>query len=434
MGIIPVLFLILFFLCLSFLFSGLETGLMSVNRLKLEEAARSNKRYEHLLKFIQQPDKFLGTTLIGNNIVNVIIASVSTYLVQSLTNNYGITNFDPRWMSLISGGVVLIFGEIIPKAIFRDYADTLVPQMYPVLIFFYTLLKPFVAAVTWLNRSIQKLLKIDTSSGMFYLTRDDLAFLLSQTTVNPEEEPHLEMIEDALEFNAQKAHNVMVPRTDVVAIEASTPLSEVQKIAAKEGFTRYPVYQETLDNIVGILIIYDIIRKGSSDTLTAGQLVHEPYFIPENTDLDIVLKEMQKRHLSMAVIVDSFGGTAGIITMEDILEEIVGDIIDEYDTEEDTENEVEQIGPNTWIVAGDVEIDTLNDEYEMELPKGDYVTVAGLILDKLERIPHQGQIISCGKYSLQVLQTTSRKIVKVKIHCEDTGKADTINEQKEDKL
>lgn len=416
MEIIPALLIVLFFLCLSFLFSGLETGLISINRLRLENSAKTNKKHAHLLQFIQQPDKFLGTTLISNNIVNVILASVSTYFVQSLVNRNYPGSFDPRWTSLGVAVVVLLFGEIVPKAIFRDYADTLVPQLYPVLRFFYIILKPFVSAVTWINRQLQKMLKIDSQYNMMYLTRDDLAFLISQSSTDEESEPHRDMIEDALEFNEQKARNVMVPRTDVIAIEENTPISEVLELARTEGFTRYPVFSQNLDNIIGVLIIYDIIRRPASDDMTAGQLVHEPFFVPENTDIDILLKDMQKHHKSMAIVVDSFGGTAGIVTMEDILEEIVGEIADEYDTEEDFEQDVEQVGPNTWLVAADAEIDALNDEYEMDLPTGDYETVAGLILDHLEFIPRQGQIINLDEHSLQVLQSTDKKIIKVKIH------------------
>lgn len=416
MEIIPILFVLFLFLCLSFLFSGFETGVISINRLKLEHSARNSKKLHALFKFIEKPDKFFGTTLIGNNIVNVILASISTYLVQSIAkiNPSGI--FDPRWTSLAVGATVLIFGEIVPKVIFRDYADTIVPFLFPIINFFHFIFKPFVIAVTWINKLLQHILKIDDNYSVLYLTRDDLAFILTQTSTDEASEPHREMIEDALEFNEQKARNVMVQRTDVVAIPDDTTIPEVLEIAREEGFTRYPVYQQSLDNIVGVLIIYDIIRKAGSENLTAGQLVHEPFFVPENMDLDILLKDMQKNHKSMAIVVDSFGGTAGIVTMEDIMEEIVGEISDEFDTEEDTEIDVEQVGPNTWIVAADVEIDTLNDEYDMVLPEGDYETVAGLILDKLERIPHQGQILHFGNYRIQVLQATDKRIIKVKIH------------------
>jgi len=409
--IVLILIVLLFFLVLSFFFSGLETGMLSIDQIKLEQEAKKSKSKAVLLQFVRQPDKFLGTTLIGNNIANVIIASLSTYLANRLFAPV----FDARYTSLVVGIVVLIFGEMIPKTIFRDNAETLIPLFFPLLQFFYYLLKPLVMIVTLLNNFLRKLLKLEEGYQYDYLTKDDLSFLLSQTAIDETNDHQIEMIEDALDFTELDARNVMVPRTDIVAIQDKTSLSEVANIARKEGFTRYPVYCNNIDDIIGILIIYDILKQDCSPDMTAGDIIHEPLFAPENTDLDVLLKEMQTKQRSMAIIVDSFGGTAGIVTMEDILEEIVGDIEDEYDTDED-ENSVQQVGPKTWLVAADTEIDRLIDDYGIQLPEGDYETVAGLILDRLEKIPHQGQVVNVPPYTIQVLQATSKQIIKVKIH------------------
>ncbi|HPZ02207.1 MAG TPA: hemolysin family protein [Candidatus Cloacimonas sp.] len=409
--IVLILIVLLFFLVLCFFFAGLETGMLSIDQIKLEQEAKKSKSKAVLLQFVRQPDKFLGTTLIGNNIANVIIASLSTYLANRLFAPV----FDARYTSLVVGIVVLIFGEMIPKTIFRDNAETLIPLFFPLLQFFYYLLKPLVMIVTWLNNFLRKLLKLEEGYQYDYLTKDDLSFLLSQTAIDETNDHQIEMIEDALDFTELDARNVMVPRTDIVAIQDKTSLSEVANIARKEGFTRYPVYCNNIDDIIGILIIYDILKQDCSPDMTAGDIIHEPLFAPENTDLDVLLKEMQTKQRSMAIIVDSFGGTAGIVTMEDILEEIVGDIEDEYDTDED-ENSVQQVGPKTWLVAADTEIDRLIDDYGIQLPEGDYETVAGLILDRLEKIPHQGQVVNVPPYTIQVLQATSKQIVKVKIH------------------
>ncbi|HPN40653.1 MAG TPA: hemolysin family protein [Candidatus Cloacimonadota bacterium] len=403
---------LLMLLAFSFVFSGFETGMISINQINLEHKARRNRSAARLLAFIRQPDRFLGTTLIGNNIVNVLLASLSTYLVHRIDTPW----LPAKYSAILIAVIVLSFGEIIPKAIFRDHAETIVPRFFPVLLFFYYLLKPLVYLVSLLNSGLRRFLKLDARGDFNYLTRDDLTFLLSQTQSDPSEQPQMEMIEDALEFREQVARNVMVPRMDIVAIPGSATIEEAIAIAREEGFTRYPVYGQNLDDIIGVLIIYDILKRDCTKEMTAEQIVHEPLFAPENTDLDVLLKEMQQKHRTMAIIVDSYGGTAGIVTMEDILEEIVGDIEDEYDAEEEEDKDVEQISANTWLAQADVEIDHLADEHGIELPEGDYETIAGLILDKLERIPHQGQFISVPPYRLQVLQATDKKIIKVKIH------------------
>ncbi|MDD2683539.1 MAG: hemolysin family protein, partial [Candidatus Cloacimonetes bacterium] len=374
-------------------------------------SAKRSRSRAALLKFIRQPDKFLGTTLIGNNIANAILASLSTLIVARLGN----FAFDPRYTSLFIGAIVLIFGEIVPKALFRDHADSIVPRLFPLLIFFFYLFRPFVALVSWINRALRRLLKMEDNYQYDYLTKDDISFLFAQANDDDViSAPQMEMIEDALDFKELEARNVMVPRTDIVAFPESSTIKEVIEIAKIEGFTRYPVYRNSIDDIIGILIIYDILKKEIKEDMLASEILHEPYFAPENIDLDVLLKEMQSNRRSMAIIVDSYGGTAGMVTMEDILEEIVGDIEDEYDDED--EKDVEQVSPNTWIAMADVEIDHLADDHNIILPEGDYETIAGLILDKLERIPHQGQFINIEPYRIQVLQATDKKIVKVKIH------------------
>nr|MDK2850597.1 magnesium and cobalt exporter, family [Candidatus Cloacimonadota bacterium] len=408
--VLLLLLVLLFFLTLSLFFSGLETGLISLDLIALENSARRNRRDASLLRFVRHPDKFLGTTLIGNNIANAILASLSTYFVAELSH----FSFDARYTALFLGIIVLIFGEIVPKALFRDYADTIVPKLYPILIFFYFLFRPFVAIVSFINRALRKILKLEDTNQYDFLTKDDINFLLNESSEDADIQPHLEMIEDALDLKDLEARNVMVPRTEIVAIPETATLAEVTELAREAGFTRYPVYRNNIDEIIGVLIIYDILKYQDDPNVHAGDIIHEPYYAPENMDVDVLLKEMQSQRKSVAIIVDSYGGTAGIVTMEDILEEIVGEIEDEYDDEE--ERDVEQISPNTWIAMADVEIDHLADNHGIELPHGDYETVAGLILDHLEKIPHQGQFVNVPPYRIQVLQATDKKIVKVKIH------------------
>lgn len=408
--ILLIFLVLLFFLALSLFFSGMESGLISIDQISLEHSSRRNRRDASLLRFIRQPDKILGTTLIGNNIANAILASLSTLFVAQMEG----LSLDARYSSLVVGTIVLIFGEIVPKAVFRDHADTIVPRFYPLLLFFFYMFRPFVAIVSYINLTLRKLLKLTENNQYDYLTKDDISFLLAESSEDGAMQPQLEMIEDALDLKELDARNVMVPRTDIVSIAECASIPDVIELAKEEGFTRYPVYRNSIDDIIGVLIIYDILKKDIRDDMTAGEIVHEPYFAPENMDVDVLLKEMQSQRKSMAIIVDAYGGTAGIVTIEDILEEIVGEIEDEYD--DDDESDVEQISANTWIAMADVEIDRLADDFGVELPEGDYETIAGLILDHLEKIPNQGQFITVEPYRIQVLQATDKKIVKVKIH------------------
>lgn len=395
---------------LSFLFSGFENGIISVNMLELESKAKKDKSSSRLLANLRHPDKLLGTTLLGNNVVNILLATLSTYVAKTY-----IKAFDARYTALFIGAIVLVFGEVVPKLIFRDHADAFVPKVFPFMQFVYFVFKPLILGVSWLNAKLRKWLKITEGNDFNYLTKDDLSYLISLTKDDPADEPQIDMIEDALDFTEQVARNVMVPRTELVAISETATVSEAIDIAREEGYTRYPVYGKDLDDIKGILIIYDVLKREYTAETPLSNLIHQPFFTPENTNLDVLLREMQKHRRSIAIVVDAYGGTSGIVTMEDIMEEIFGDIADEYDEEEEIP-EVEQVSPNTWLVQADTEIDRLADEYEIHLPEGDYETVAGLILDKLARIPHQGQIINVNAYRVQILQATEKKIIKVKIH------------------
>ena len=413
MSILQIILWCLIFLVLmlfSFLFAGFENGVISINQLELESKAKKDKSAAKLLAMVRQPDKVLGTTLLGNNIVNILFASLATYVVDRY-----IVSFNARYTSLIVGAIVLIFCEVVPKTLFREYPDVLVPAVAPFMRGVYAILKPLVTCVSWMNTRLRNMLKITEGNSFNYLTKDDLTYLLSVTEADASEEPQIEMIEDALDFTEQVAKDIMVPRTELVAIPATATVSEAIEIAREEGFTRYPVYGKDIDDIVGILIIYDFLKKECSPDTPVSKLTHKPFFTPENINLSVLLRQMQKYHRSIAIVVDAYGGTSGIVTMEDILEEIVGEIADEYDEEEEIE-EVEQLTPDTWLVPGDMEIDRLADEYNIQLPEGDYQTVAGLILDRLAKIPHQGQIINIEGYRIQVLQVTDRKILKVKIH------------------
>lgn len=430
---IVALFIILVFLWLSMFFSGMETGLISIDRLKLEQDAKEDKLKRKLLSFIEEPNRFLGVTLIGNNISIVVVSTIFTvYFARLLPMSQSLS-------TLLLAGIMLIFAEIIPKSVCRDNANRIVSRSFPLIFFFYLILRPFVSLVNLMYSFLSKFFGLEKDYRFSFLTREELAILLSESELQDTlQQPQKDMLEEVLEFNELNAKNVMTPRTDIVAIRHDTTIPEVIKIAQQEGYTRYPVYDQDIDNIIGILIIYDLIRvprnnlkhpatglSEKEDTNSKRDLKNEPlkaadfsreaFFVPETMDLNALLKEMQSKRKSMAVVVDSFGGTAGIVTVEDISEELVGEIEDEYDLETTEEKDVEKVNDNQYIVKGHVEIDFLNDEYDTDLPEGDYETVAGLIIDRLRRIPVKGNSLQVGRWKMEILQATNTKIVVVKM-------------------
>ncbi|MBC8415175.1 MAG: HlyC/CorC family transporter [Candidatus Cloacimonetes bacterium] len=407
------LFIIIIFFFLAAFFSGIETGLISIDRMKMEQEAKKSKRKKQILHILENPDKLFGTTLFGTNISIVIVTSLSIFLIN-IFKQKNTFHISESAATLIIAGFILVFAEIIPKALYRENPNKLVARGFSFLRIFSLILLPFIKLVSLLNSLLARLFKLSEKNGFHILTRVDLSYMLAETKDDGVlHEDQRDMLEEALEFTELDAGNVMIHRTEIVALEKDTPIDEVISIAKEKGFTRFPVYDGDLDHIIGILIIYDLIKKDTVGKMKASDFVREAFFASEIMDVDNLLAEMQANKNSMAIIVDSFGGTAGLVTIEDILEEIVGEIEDEYDTT--APMEVEKIGENHYKVQGFVEIDFLNDEYEMNLPEGDYETIAGLIINKLEKIPRQNTKLTINKWNITILQVSDVKILKLEM-------------------
>ncbi len=411
MWIISLLIIVIFFI-LSGFFSGIETGLISLDRLKLEQEAKSSKKKKQILTFLEKPDQIFGTTLFGTNISLVIVSSLSIFLVNILNKKSAII-ISEHTATLIIAGLILIFAELIPKALYRDFPNRLVSRGFPLLKFFSFIFTPFVKFVSIFNNLLAKFFKLPQQSRYNFVSREDLSFMLSEAKDDGVlHEDQMEMLEEALEFSELDAENVMIHRTDIVAFPLDTSIDEVISIAKEKGFTRFPVYENDLDNIKGILIIYDLLKRKDLEGLTVSDFIRDAFFAPETMDVNKLLTEMQKEKVSMAIIMDSYGGTAGVITIEDILEEIVGEIEDEYDS---TTQEISKISSGLYRVQSYAEIDFLNDEYDMDLPVGDYETIAGMIIDKLERIPRRDTKLIIGNWNITIIQATDKRIITVEM-------------------
>ncbi len=412
--IVLILIILIFFILAGF-FSGMETGLISLKKYKIEKEAKSDSEKKEILDFLNSPDKILGTTLFGTNISVVIVSTLSVYLIKKYHSN-----IDQNLFSLIIAGFLLVFSEIIPKAIFRDSSHKLVPRYFSLLKVFYNLFKPFVKIISHIQSKLGKILKLEREQTENYLTHDDLSYIVASTkNDNTIIKDQKEMLQEALEFATKKVENVMKHRTEIVAIEENTPILEVIKIAKQHGFSRFPVYKNELDKIQGILIIYDILKKKNIEHLKAKDLMRDAFFAPETMNALALLTDMKTQKRSMAIIVDSYGGTAGIVTIEDLLEELMGDIQDEYDSE--STEDIKKIKDH-YIIKGFVEIEKINDELNIDLPEGDYETIAGLIINKLKRIPTMGTKLKIKNYLLKVEKSDRRKIDTVKLTIDSSSK------------
>jgi len=405
---------IIFFMFMSWVFSGFETGIISLDRYKLEQSAKKNKLKKRILDFYDNYDKIFGTTVLGNNISNVVITSIATIL---FVDNLGLN----KWVvTIIITFTILILCEIFPKNLFRDYPDRSVDIFFPLVNTCFILLKPFISIITFINTKLKNSFNTADTDPYIPFSKDDFAFIISQTLDDEQiQKPQKDMLAEALDFNELTAKNVMIPRMDVVAIPEDMPYAEILKLASKEGYTRYPVYQENLDTVTGLLIIYDLLKyqsakdNSSKKTITAKDIQREMFFVPESMEVNTLLKQMQSHKKSIAVVVDSFGGTSGIVTIEDILEEIVGEIEDEYDLEEI--KDICKIDDKNWMLAGEVKVDDLNKTLDLKLSEGEYETVAGLLIHHLAKIPARGQKVTVDGCKFEIVEVNHKKIKKVKI-------------------
>ncbi len=420
---VVMLIIVLIFFILAGFFSGMETGLISLNRYKILKEAKSDSNKNEILNFLKSPDKILGTTLLGTNISVVIVSTLSVYLIKNSN-----IKIDENIFSLIVAGFLLIFSEIIPKAVYRDNSYKLVTRYFPILKLFYNIFKPFVNIIGGIQHLLSKVLKLETEKAKNYLTHDELSYIVASTgnsnnisrkdknisdkKAKEAEEYQSEILKKAVDFSKKKAENVMTHRTEIVAIEKDTPITEVIDIAKKEGKSRFPVYKEDLDHIEGILIIYDILQAKDIDKAKAKDFIRETIFVPEQTKALSLLQKMKTQKKSMAIVVDSYGGTAGIVTIEDLLEEFMGEIEDEYDI---IPKEIERLAKNEYLVNADLEIELLNEKLNLDIPQGDYETIAGFLISKFNRIPTKGTKYKTDKWLMEIKESDKRKIDKIKI-------------------
>ena len=402
---ISIIIIAIFFIGSAF-FSGVEIGLISLDKHRLKHEAIKNKSKKRLYDFVTNPDKVLGTTLIGTNISLIIVSSVFTaFMIKREI-------LSETLATLLLAGALLIFAEIIPKILIRNTCNTSIPKFFFLIRFFSFLFHPLIWILSKINNAFFRLFRIDKKSNTHLFTKDDLSYLLEEA----EKDGHVkkdehDLIEEVLDFRDLTVKNIMIPRTNIVGIKADTPIKDVISLMKEVGFTRFPVYSVDIDHIDGMLIIHDLLEVEDL-SLPAEKFMRDAYFVPEIMKATTLLKKMQQNKTPIAVVVDEYGGTAGIISVEDLLEELVGEIEDEYDAQE---NDISKVDDTTFLVNGEVEIERLIDDYDIGLDEGEYETLAGMLIENFERIPRYNEKLLIKNYEFTIKQVTAKKIEKVMI-------------------
>ncbi len=389
-------------LTLSFYFAGTETAFISVNKVRIELWRRQRRRGSEVIRnFLLKPERFIYTTLVGNNISNVAFASYATLYF----NNY----FSSEITWLVITLLTVMVGEIIPKTLFRSLADWVILRVGPLLNLFYYLLYPMIWIVSRVSEWILRLFHIQSEEVRHFFSKKDVEILIreSENRVNvPREEG--EILRRILQLRQIKVRDVMIPRTEIVAIPENASIKELVHLMEKSGFTKIPVYRQNLDNIIGVVFLKDLFKEPE----TLKEIVREVMFVPETKNCSDLLREFRQRNMSIAIVVDEYGGTAGLVTTEDLIEELVGEIEDEFD---ETAVQIRKIGPGVYSVNARIELEELRDALKIELPEGDYETLAGFILSHLGHIPRRDETFEYNGIRFTITRSTRKKLEWVKV-------------------
>ena len=398
------LVILIILLAFSAFFSASEIAFILSNKIKIEiKARKKNIAAQNALYFSQNPQKFFSTMLIGNNIANIALASISAVLLSS------IFNLEEFPILIISTLVILFFGELIPKYLAREVSDRFILLASIPLRLISFLLYPFVRFISSISALLTKEAP-STDVGINSLfNRETIDSLVKEShEAGIVDRKESDIISKVLNLGDQRVYEAMRPRTEIVGVEITQSIDEAMAVFIDSGYSKLPVYEESVDNIKGVIYLYDIFNSPQS----IQSIVRKILFVPETKKSFEMLNEFLSNQISIAIVVDEFGGTAGMVTMEDIIEELFGEIRDEYDVEE---NICRKIADNTYLISGKVEVDFINEKYNLKIPTGDYETIAGYIITSIGRIPIQGESIKVDHFNFLIARSSNKSIEVTKM-------------------
>ncbi len=388
-----------------------------LGKLKMKSLMEKEKEKAPLLSlWAEDPNRLLVTILVGNNIANVAASVLFTVILLRLLGPMATGRAAALSIGMMTF-LILVFGEITPKTYARQNAEGIALRTLGLLKFLSQALSPLVKLLVFMANVVIRLLGGKIAQPGPFMTEEDIRGMLSvgeDEGVLEEEEK--EMIDSIFKFGDTKVQEVMVSRLDIVAVEAGRNLTDILKAALEAGHSRIPVFEKEIDNIIGVLYVKDLLSLwGQKDEgkLKIKNLARTPYFVPETKKVDELLREFQKKKIHLAIVVDEYGGTAGLVTLEDLLEEIVGEIEDEYDEKRE---EIKILEEGVALIDGKMDIGEVNERLKINLPEKEGVeTVAGFVVDYLGQVPQAGEELTYDNLHISVVEAERRRVVRVKI-------------------
>lgn len=420
------LLVVILLLAMSAFFSSAETALTTVNKMRIRTLAEAgDKRAITLTKIIEEPGKMLSAILVGNNIVNLSASSLMTTLALDL--------FGSKAVGAATGILtllILVFGEITPKTLATLTAERLALGYAGIVYGLMKVLTPVIFFVNKLSTGVLFLLRVDPNKKKDPITEDELRTIVEvsheEGVIESEEK---KMINNVFDFGDSVAKDIMVPRIDMVMMDVNATFEEVREIFRKEMFTRIPVYEDSTDNVIGIVNVKDfLLFDRPLKEFSLRDMLRQPVYTYEYKKTAELMIEMRKTSNNIVIVLDEYGATAGLITLEDMLEEIVGDIRDEYDTDE--EDDVMEISPDEYLVNGSARLDDLNDRLELELESEDYDSIGGLVIGLLDHLPEEGEEVIYKNLRLSVEHLDKNRIEKIRLHIFSEEELETIKAEK----
>ncbi len=408
-----VVFLV-FLILLSGFFSAAETALMSLNKIKIKQLVEDGvKGAKEIQEITDNPSETLSTILVCNNIVNILASSVSTVIFINLLAGFG-TAVATSVSTLVLTIVILIFGEITPKTIAVIKAEKLAFALYKPLKLVLVLLKPIVFIFSKISKFIMLILGIKEQGLHTNITEEELKSIVSFS----QEEGVLEvedkkLIYNVFEFGDLKVKDVMIPRVDMITLSKNSTYDEIVSVFKTERFSRVPVYKDNIDNIIGVINIKDLFFIDKEDDFVIDKYIRDVHSTHEYKKIRDLFNEMKKKRNHMAIVRDEYGGTIGLVTIEDLIEEIVGDIEDEYD--EVVDKEIQVVNEKEYLIVGTLKIDTLNDMLGINI-ESEFETIGGYIIEKIGRLPQNGEIVEVDNVKFKIENIGKNRIKGLRVY------------------